>query len=75
MKSYHFKLIREMVMYSKADMSAFQVDPWAIFREIETGSKSNKAKALWLKKTRLLDESMSNYKPRKDKPGGLPNIY
>jgi hypothetical protein len=27
MKSYRFTLIREMVMYSKADMSASQVHP------------------------------------------------
>jgi hypothetical protein len=74
MKIYRFTLIRQMVMYSKADMSASQVDPWAMFRQIMSDFNENMATALQAGITRTLDEAMSSYKPRNDKRGGLPII-
>jgi hypothetical protein len=75
MKSYRFTTIREMVMYSKADMSVCQVDPWAMFRQMVSDFNDNMAAKLQARMTQTLDESMSSYQPRKDKRGGLPNIY
>jgi hypothetical protein len=75
MKSYHFKLIRQMIMYSKADLSASQIDPWAMFRHMFNDFNNNRATALQPGMTQTLDESMCSYKPRKDKRGGLPNIF
>jgi hypothetical protein len=76
-KNYHFELIRQMVMYSKAHMSPSKVHPtWAMFRQMVTNLNNNMAnKALQRGMTQILDESMSSYNPRKDKRGDLLNIF
>jgi hypothetical protein len=74
MKSYRFTTIRHMVMYSKADMSACQVDPWAMFRQMVSDFNDERAAKLQAGMTQTLDESMSSYQPRKDKRGDLQNI-
>jgi hypothetical protein len=63
-----------MVMYSKADMFASQVDPWAMFRQMVSYFNENMATTLQAWMTQTLYESMSSCKPRKDKRGGSSNI-
>jgi hypothetical protein len=74
MKRCRLKLIRHMVIYSKAHMSASQVDPWAMLRQMVADFNLIRAEAIEPWMTQILDESLSTYKPRKDKQGGLPSI-
>jgi hypothetical protein len=76
-KNYHFELIRQMVMYSKAYMSPSKVHPtWAMFCQMVTNFNNNMAsKALQRGMTQILDEYMSSYNPRNDKRGDVFNIF
>jgi hypothetical protein len=69
-----FQLIREMAKYSKADMDSQPSDPWFMFRRAVQDFNANRAATVLMQLVQVLDEAMSNWQPRKDKLGGLPNI-
>ena len=74
MKHWRFEEIRQLLKYSKADLSKVQTDQWAWFRKAVTDFNSNRKAVLQPGLVAVLDESMSAWKPRADKLGGLPNI-
>jgi hypothetical protein len=64
-----------MVKYSKADMdTAPTSDPWFMFRRAVQDFNANRAATILMQLVQVLDEAMSNWQPRKDNFGGLPNI-
>lgn len=74
MSHSRFETIRHLVKYSKADVDAAVHDPWAMFRLMVQDFNANRQRVVGLGLMQVLDESMSNWQPRKDKLGGLPNI-
>jgi hypothetical protein len=74
MKLYHFKQFHKMVpqIWEQEDLTGN--DPWFKFRgAIENFNHIRKLDILSSEK-RILDESMSTYRPRTSKYRGLPNI-
>ncbi len=69
-----FEEIMQLLKYAKADLTKVQGDQWAWFRKAVTDLNSNRKKVLQPGLVAVLDESMSAWKPRADKLGGLPNI-
>jgi hypothetical protein len=74
MKHWRFEEIRQMMKYAKADPSKVQTNPWAWFKQAVTDFNANRKRVLQPGLVAVLDESMSAWKPRADKLGGLPNI-
>ena len=74
MKLWRFEEIGQLLKYAKADLSKVQTDPWAWFRKAVTDFNNNRKKVVQPGLVAVLDESMSAWKPRADKLGGLPNI-
>ncbi len=74
MKQWRFEEIRQLLKYAKADLSKVQTDQWAWFKKAVTDFNYNRKKVLQPGLVVVLDESMSAWKPRADKLGGLPNI-
>jgi hypothetical protein len=69
-----FSLIREMVKWSKANVDAQPTDPWCMFWAMTADFNATRATNVNMQLVQVLDESMCNWQPRKDKLGGLPNI-
>ena len=74
MKQWRFNEIRNLLKYAKADLSLAPSDPWAWFRPAVDDFNSSRKAVLQHGLVVTLDESMSAWKPRADKFGGLPNI-
>ena len=74
MKYWRFDEICQLVKYSKADLSRLLVDPWAMARGLIEDFNATRVEVISTGCVLVLDESMSAYKPRKDKTGGLPDI-
>ena len=74
MKHWRFEEIMQLLKYAKADPTKVQGDQCAWFRKAVTDFNSNRKKVLQPGLVAVLDESMSAWKPRADKLGGLPNI-
>jgi hypothetical protein len=74
MKHWRFEEIRQLVKYAKADLSKVQADQWSWFRQAVTDFNANRKAVLQPGLVAVMDESMSSWKPRADKLGGLPNI-
>ena len=49
-------------------------DPWFPVSKLINDLNENRRRLVASSSTKLLDETMSAWKPRKDKTGGLPNI-
>ena len=74
MKQWRFNEIRNLLKYAKADLSKVPSDPWAWFRRAVDDFNLSRKAVLQHGLVVTLDESMSAWKPRADKFGGLPNI-
>jgi hypothetical protein len=75
MKSYRFKQFRKLIpLMWEADDIAAQQDPWYKFRAAVDNFNSIRKHDIVSSERRVLDESMSAYRPRTTKLGGLPNI-
>ena len=78
--SYHrFNDIRAKFHYAfydltKNDPSLPTYDPWYPISKLVAEFNSNRFETVAASKIKVLDESMSAWRPRKDKTGGLPNI-
>ena len=67
---FHFAFIDETTNNS----SLTNYDPWFTVSKLISDFNKNRFIRVAASTVKLLDESMSAYKPRKDKTGGLPNI-
>ena len=74
MAFHRFKITRSLIIYCKAETQQIGLDPWAWFRNGVDDFNRNRRDVLQQGVYQTMDESMSAYKPRKDKLGGLPNI-
>ena len=74
MKEYRFKDIQRFVPCMVRDETRKDTDPWWQFvqavEDFNSNRKSTVAASVW----KTFDESMSAYRPRTTKCGGLPNI-
>lgn len=74
MKFYRFKDIKSFIPWMVKDESRKDKDPWWQFvkavEDFNANRKSTVAASIW----KVFDESMSAYRPRTTKTGGLPNI-
>ena len=69
-----FEKIRRHVVYSKADLTRVLCDPWSWFRPVVADFNVKHRAMMHRGLVLVLDESMSAFRPRKDKFGGLPNL-
>jgi hypothetical protein len=60
--------------FEKSDPKQPNHDPWYMLSAFIDAFNNNRAKTVAASVIKLLDESMSAWRPRKDKTGGLPNI-
>lgn len=78
-KKRRFEAIRSVFPHAFADQSCgdssqSNYDPWFPVSGLVRDFNNNRKKNVAASKTKVLDETMSAYKPRKGKTGGLPNI-
>jgi hypothetical protein len=74
MAFHMFNIIRSLFRYCKAEILKICLDPWAWFRNSVDDFNTNHSDVLHQGVHQTMDESMSAYKHRKDKLGGLPKI-
>ena len=74
MKFWRFDEIRQLVKYSKANLDRVPTDAWSMVRDLIEDFNRTRVAMIRQGCVQVLDESMSAYRPRKDKLGGLPNI-
>jgi hypothetical protein len=74
MAFHKFKIIRSLIKYCKAEIQKIGLDPWVWFRNGVDDFNRNRRDVLHQGVYQTMDESMSAYKPHKDKLGGLLNI-
>ena len=60
--------------FEKSDPKQPNHDPWFMLSKFIDSFNNNRAKTVAASVIKLLDESMSTWRPCKDKTGGLPNI-
>jgi hypothetical protein len=73
-QKYIMAFHRSLIKYCKAEIQQIGLDPWAWFRNGVDDFNRNKRDVLHQGVYQTMDESISAYKPRKDKLDGLPNI-
>ena len=75
MKLYRFKQFRKVIpLIWEAEESTAPLDPWYRFRAAVENFNTIRKHDIITSERRVLDESMSAYRPRTTKLGGLPNI-
>jgi hypothetical protein len=74
MEFHMFNIVRSLFRYCKAQILKISLDPWAWFRNGVDDFNTNHSDVLHQGVYQTMDESMSAYKPRKDKLGGLPKV-
>ncbi len=60
--------------FERSDVKQPNYDPWYMISGLIDAFNKNRSKTVAASVIKLLDESMSAWRPRKDKTGGLPNI-
>jgi hypothetical protein len=60
--------------FERSDAKQPNYDPWYMISGLIDAFNKNRSKTVAASDTKLLDESMSAWRPRKDKTVGLPNI-
>jgi hypothetical protein len=74
MAFHRLKIICSLIKYCKAKIQKIGLDPWAWFRNGVDDFNTNRRDVLHQGVYQTMDGSMSAFKPRKDKLGGLSNI-
>jgi hypothetical protein len=72
MAFHRFKIIHSFIKYCKAEIQKIGLNPWAWFRNGVDELNANRRNVPYQGVYQTMDESMSAYKPRKDKLGRLP---
>ena len=77
---YHYiplwrhRQLRKYCIYAKARLDKINTNQWEWFAQAVEDFNDVHARLVRNGMTKVLDESMSAWRPRKDKLGGLPNI-
>jgi len=75
MAEHRFKFLKSVYPYAFQDKDAERAgDPWHMVLLAVDGYNENRKRTVAASVTKVMDESMSAFKPQSTKTGGLPNI-